>query len=548
MKSLNLGLQGKVTVAIAALVAVVLASLFSFNIYTQQNFLRQQFQASTADLAEAVYNAILFPMTVNDTDTIRQQMSDFGKNPQALQVLVFGFDKKITYASEKDKAATDLTGLISSPELGEAVNQLIKDGKTGEESYEDRLKTNRCVTVVRPLLNEARCHHCHGTSRSVLGGVMVKQNSEELYRDLASLRNKSILWGLVGGLAIILSLSFMISRLATTPLRRIADGLLHVGERAAASANHLLDASQQLAKGASEQAAAIEETSQSLEEMSSMTRQNADSANQANELRKQMGGMLQEADRSMADLAQAMNEIATASSETQKIIKTIDEIAFQTNLLALNAAVEAARAGEAGAGFAVVADEVRNLAMRAAEAARNTNTLIEGTAARIQRGSDLAIATSRTFASASSASLKVGELIAEIASASNEQAQGIEQINTAVGEMDKVVQQNAANAEESTSASDETSVQAQQVRGYAHELMALMNGDNGRDPAGSVKPDHPPAPGKAKAGVPAGVPGTAPKACAETNRFESWNPGPRFQNEVSPNAAKVGSSPPPSPF
>ncbi len=143
-----------------------------------------------------------------------------------------------------------------------------------------------------------------------------------------------------------------------------------------------------------------------------------------------------------------MGEISTASEETQKIVKTIDEIAFQTNLLALNAAVEAARAGEAGAGFAVVADEVRNLAMRAADAAKSTAGLIEGTVKKIKDGVDLVGTTNEDFSKVAESSSKVGELLVEIAAASKEQSLGIEQINTAVTEMDKVTQQNAAGSEE----------------------------------------------------------------------------------------------------
>ena len=140
--------------------------------------------------------------------------------------------------------------------------------------------------------------------------------------------------------------------------------------------------------------------------------------------------------------------ISKASEETSKIIKTIDEIAFQTNLLALNAAVEAARAGEAGAGFAVVADEVRNLAMRAAEAAKNTADLIEGTVKKVQDGSLLVATTNDAFSQVKESTTQVGNLVSEITEASKEQSSGIEQVNIAISEMDKVVQQNAANAEE----------------------------------------------------------------------------------------------------
>jgi methyl-accepting chemotaxis protein len=201
--------------------------------------------------------------------------------------------------------------------------------------------------------------------------------------------------------------------------------------------------------------------------------------------------MVERANGSMTELIQSMEDISKASDETSKIIKTIDEIAFQTNLLALNAAVEAARAGEAGAGFAVVANEVRNLAMRAAEAAKNTSALIEGTVKKVREGSGLVERTHGAFAEVSKSAAKVADLVSEIAAASSEQAQGIDQINTAVTELDKVTQQNAANAEESASASEEMNAQAEQMKEIAGEVMGIIGSrgskGNGKDPGEAVK-------------------------------------------------------------
>ena len=167
-----------------------------------------------------------------------------------------------------------------------------------------------------------------------------------------------------------------------TVILGISDGAREVSE----AATQVSASSQSLAQGASEQASTVEETSASLEEMSSMTKQNANHANEANGLMQNSKQMVESANASMADLINSMDSISSASDETGKIIKAIDEIAFQTNLLALNAAVEAARAGQAGAGFAVVADEVRNLAMRAADAAKNTAGMIEETIKRVKDG------------------------------------------------------------------------------------------------------------------------------------------------------------------
>jgi methyl-accepting chemotaxis protein len=285
-------------------------------------------------------------------------------------------------------------------------------------------------------------------------------------------------------LGIFIILFIVLTRISNT-IRRITSDLHQTADHVASASGQVSSSSQQLAEGSSEQAASIEETSSSLEQMSSMTKQNADNAGQADNLMKEANQVVSKANTSMGELTHSMEEISKASEETSKIIKTIDEIAFQTNLLALNAAVEAARAGEAGAGFAVVADEVRNLAMRAADAAKNTAELIEGTVKKVKDGGDLVATTNDAFSEVAQSASKVGELVAEIAEASNEQSQGIGQVNTAVVEMDKVVQQNAANAEESASASEEMSAQAEQMKGYVEELVALVGGNkNGAEQGG----------------------------------------------------------------
>ena len=179
-----------------------------------------------------------------------------------------------------------------------------------------------------------------------------------------------------------------------------------------------------------------------------MILKNAENTAEANKLMAQAKQLTDNANHSMSDLTRSMSEIGRASEQTQKIVKTIDEIAFQTNLLALNAAVEAARAGEAGAGFAVVADEVRNLALRAAEAAKNTSGLMGDIVQKVKEGGKLVEVTSGAFQEVGASSAKVVALVGEIAAASKEQSQGISQVNQAVVGMNTVTQQNAASAEE----------------------------------------------------------------------------------------------------
>jgi methyl-accepting chemotaxis protein len=319
-----------------------------------------------------------------------------------------------------------------------------------------------------------------------------------------STASTAVLFSLIltgAGVVLAVGLGIFLTRSISRPIMQVAEGLSAGADQVASASSQVSGSSQSLAEGASQQAAAIEETSSSIEEMASMARQNADNAGQANALMGSINGTVESADRSMQELTRSMGDIRKASEETGKIIKTIDEIAFQTNLLALNAAVEAARAGEAGAGFAVVADEVRNLAMRAAEAAKNTSGLIEDTVKKVREGGEIVAKTNEEFANVATGTKKVKELVAEIAAASQEQAQGVDQINKAVAEMDKVVQRNAASAEESASASEEMNAQAAQMKDYVQELVALIKGGGNGIASASYQRIDAPRPPKAEKSV-----------------------------------------------
>ena len=270
----------------------------------------------------------------------------------------------------------------------------------------------------------------------------------------------------------------------TNLFKKLLSDLTSGASQVAATSEQISASSQSLSEGASEQAASVEETSATMEEISSMTRQNADNAAEAAKLAKACSNSVEQGNNAVIETDGAMKNIAESSGKIADIIKIIEGIAFQTNLLALNAAVEAARAGEHGRGFAVVAEEVRNLAHRSSAAAKDITALITDSVKKAGTGTELVKNTRGAFSGILIQVKKVTDLINEIATASAEQTNGIEQISKAIQQMDQVVQQNAASAEETAAASEELSAQAQGLNGLVDKIASEVN--MGEDGKGSV--------------------------------------------------------------
>ncbi len=344
--------------------------------------------------------------------------------------------------------------------------ELVRDGKAEDHKKLLAEKVIPAYEATLDVINAMIEHKENQGTTAAKHGKSAAQSGVELI-------------GLALGAALLVAglLGWQIVRTTNRKLRDLAGELDQGATQTASAAGQVATASQNLSSGASEQAASVEETSASLEEISSMIRSTADNAEKAKTLAGEAQAVAQAGSRTMIEMTQAMAAIDTSSAEVAKIVKNIDEIAFQTNILALNAAVEAARAGEAGAGFAVVADEVRSLAQRSAAAAKETADKIEAAIANSRKGSLSCAKVGESLAQIANKVSSTDALVGEIATAAREQAQGIEQINTAINQMDQVTQSNSASAEESASAAEELEAQASSLKDMVGTLHQLVGGE-----------------------------------------------------------------------
>ncbi len=439
-----------------------------------------QFLTTSIDLARSAQ--VSFKTQVQEWKNILLR----GSNAEAFARHLEGFNKQIELTLH-DLSALETLFKTSQTDTA-LITRSMADQQKLAAQYREALKS---FNPARPETSALVDNLVKGIDRPVSDaidalvaqaqklGADVTQAEEAAFHQSTKWLLRLFIAGCTVGIVIGGVFAFLLSASILRQLKALAKTLKETSLQVASAAGQVASASHSLAEGASEQAASLEETSSSLEEMSSMTKNNAANANKVKDLGSQARRAGDAAMSEMQTMSAAMNDIKASSDGIAKIIKTIDEIAFQTNILALNAAVEAARAGEAGAGFAVVADEVRSLSQRCADAAKETATKIEDSVQKSVNGVQISSRVAISLAEIVGKARQVDALAGEVAAASAEQRQGIEQVNTAVSQMDQVTQSNAANAEESASAAAELNAQAENLKQAVHDLLTMVDGGKG---------------------------------------------------------------------
>ncbi len=430
--------------------------LVDFESYAPSNGDPASFIASAVYDGNQKVGVIIFQLPLNKIDGIMQERSGLGETGETYLV---GTDKLMRSNSRFSEKSTVFVQKVDTVSVKEAL-----EGKVDSKIIEDY----RGV----PVLSAYAPFKALGLNWSIIAEI----DESEAFAAITALRKWMIIIGLssagfVAGLGVlVIRITNAISSLFRNLLTELTDGATHV----ASASEQISASSQSLSQGATEQAASIEETSATMEEISSVVKQNSDNAVEASKLSKECNNTATSGNGTVIEMDDAMKKIFESSGKIADIIKLIEGIAFQTNLLALNAAVEAARAGEHGRGFAVVAEEVRNLAQRSSSAAKDITTLITDSVKKAENGTELVKQTKAVFSSVVTQVKKVTDLVNEIATASAEQSNGIDQISKAIQQMEQVVQQNAAAAEETAASSEELTSQAQALNALVDKISASV--------------------------------------------------------------------------
>ena len=478
----NLTVGKKFSLGCAALVAlsIVLGTVSVLDV----SKINSNLQAITGDSLPGVYrigameaamvnmrgNYWKFMMNAGNSEKDDQIASAINADKQSFLQDYAAYESSITTTEDRDLFAKIKPTFDQFNSAWDSIEPLLREGRATDALA-------KYYTEVEPPYE--------ATKASVKAEVdFNKNNGDKNAVQAQSTVSSSRFWAwslLIASLGVGVLLAYFITKSVNDALNRIISELSEGADQVASAAGQVASASQSLAQGSSEQAASLEETSASSEEINSMARKNTDNCRSAAELVSSSQRKFVDTNQALEQTVFAMGEINAQSGKISKIIKTIDEIAFQTNILALNAAVEAARAGEAGMGFAVVADEVRNLAQRAAQAAKDTSSLIEESISKSNDGKNKVDQVASAIQSLTEEAATIKTLVDEVNLGSQEQARGIEQIVKAISQMEQVTQKTAASAEESASAAEELTAQSETVKDVVGRLTAMVTGQSGSE-------------------------------------------------------------------
>ncbi len=446
-----------------SLVLVLTGSAIFTNWSTRQMARHQQVEAAQL-VATSVTDAMRVFGEIGDMDALKAFMEDVAAQPAIADIRAVRAPVVVEEFGEREGAAPV-----------DEVDKAVLASAQVEVASDHRAHTYRCVL---PLIATENCLECHGQSKvgEVLGLASVTLRTDATDRSLASLTRQAVVSTVVAVVVCAGVLALILRRLVMRPVMASADGLRERVSTLLGAAGELETTSRRMIDGANDQAASLEETSASLETMASQTQANARSADLAQERAHEALAHARQSQAAMQGMAEAIGAIKTASDQTVHILKTIDEIAFQTNLLALNAAVEAARAGDAGKGFAVVAEEVRSLAQRSATASQETSSLIATSQSSAEQGVRASAEVTRILEDVAANIDQTVSLMADVASASAEQATGIAQIKDAVAQIDRVSQANAQVAAASEQSSTHLNELGHSLQQTAESLAQVVSG------------------------------------------------------------------------
>jgi methyl-accepting chemotaxis protein len=427
-------------------------------------------QSSTVKVAvdHAGADAIPLPATMIHDLSARLSKSESGVRLRLYSAHPFPSRRDRTLDGFAKEALTFLT---ATPDGTFVRMDTIDNQRVVRVGKADRMVAEACVSCHNTHPDSPRKTWAMGDVRGVLEVIVPVEKQLTASSNLIA----GVTWALAGAVAILaLFLFWFIRTRVVGPIGHVVDGLLQASSDTSNAAHELSSGAQGLADGAGAQAAALEETSASIEQINAMTRANAEAARESARVAGEVAHTVATSSASFAAMAESMNRIRTSSASVEKIVKTIEEIAFQTNLLALNAAVEAARAGEAGMGFAVVADEVRTLARRSAEAAKNTAALVEAAAGEARGGTARVADVSAAVGAIADQIARLQKLAGDVRDGSQQQAEGIGQVATTLQHMDRTTQATAATAEETAASSEQLRNQASTAVGLVGDLQAIL--------------------------------------------------------------------------